>query len=702
MNIKQAPDLIKDNLIVKHYAGSIAYGTNLPTSDTDFRGIFVADPINVRTPFFRIEECKDTSEEDTVIYELGQYMKLALECNPNVVESIWADQKSITFTTPAYEHLRSHRHALLCSKIAFTTSGYALAQLKRIRGHNKWINNPMPEEQPRQCDFVSLVHNFTPDKIFKINLEHYNKDYRLVPYSGNTYGIYPMKGYELYDIIGNLNDNYEGDSHTLGEPLFIVKFNKAEYEGVKENWHNYWTWKKNRNVKRNVLEEQFGYDCYSDDTEFLTNNGWKTFDNVQENDLIATFNQSTHKVEYQPPMERIESIYTGNMYNLNGQHVNTNVSPNHWMYVREHSRTLNITKKHWELIRVAELPETFDTLNVIKPKINRQRLPEGLNLDLVPNLTILSLMRLMGWFISDGTLTFKPSGTALSMMISQSKPQSRLTQNLTRQINLGNIICKEYVYEKQGISNYPERRWIFSSDLAQWMYNYCGHKSENKRIPNWVFSLTKREMTTLLVALLQGDGTKKNHQNHTHVYYTKNSLLADDVQRLAFLCGFETSKWGPYANVTEFNPDLQMYQVHINMRPKLFRRHVRSASITTNPVINQRIVCFMVKNHTLVTRRNGAIGLHGNTKHAMHLVRLLRMGEEALETGELIVYRPDAAELLEIRNGSWKYEDLVVYAEEKDKYIRDVLYKKTDLPKTPNYKLAAKLVMDVQDIVWNK
>lgn len=139
MKIKQAQDLMKDNLIVKHYAGSLAYGTNLPTSDTDFRGIFVADPINVRTPFFRIDEAKDTTEEDTVIYELNQFMRLAIECNPNVVESLWVDESDVTFTTPAYEKLRSYAPALLSSKIAFTTSGYALAQLKRIKGHNKWI-----------------------------------------------------------------------------------------------------------------------------------------------------------------------------------------------------------------------------------------------------------------------------------------------------------------------------------------------------------------------------------------------------------------------------------------------------------------------------------------------------------------------------------------------------------------------------------
>jgi hypothetical protein len=89
-------------------------------------------------------------------------------------------------------------------------------------------------------------------------------------------------------------------------------------------------------------------------------------------------------------------------------------------------------------------------------------------------------------------------------------------------------------------------------------------------------------------------------------------------------------------------------------------------------------------------------------KHAMHLVRLLRMGAEALQTGELLVKRPDAEELLAIRNGAWTYEELVDYAEKTDKWVRNVLYTQTNLPKSPNYKLAAKIIMDVQDMVWSR
>lgn len=51
---------------------------------------------------------------------------------------------------------------------------------------------------------------------------------------------------------------------------------------------------------------------------------------------------------------------------------------------------------------------------------------------------------------------------------------------------------------------------------------------------------------------------------------------------------------------------------------------------------------------------------HGyDTKHAMHLVRLMRMGLEALLTGELRVRRPDAEELVAIRGGALSFERLL-------------------------------------------
>src|SRR5262249_13575059 len=52
-----------------------------------------------------------------------------------------------------------------------------------------------------------------------------------------------------------------------------------------------------------------------------------------------------------------------------------------------------------------------------------------------------------------------------------------------------------------------------------------------------------------------------------------------------------------------------------------------------------------------------------DTKHAMHLIRLLRMAVEILSTGEVRVRRPDAEELLAVRRGALTFDALLEQAD---------------------------------------
>lgn len=274
----------KQHTLIRHLAGSHAYGTSTPESDIDIRGIFCAPEEYIRTPFYTVKEIDVAEEEDTKLFELTNFMKLYLDMNPNIVETMWVDEEHIEYQSEAYKHLRGFNQDLLSKKAAFTFSGYAISQLKRIKGHNKWINKPQPVEPPRQTDFVSLVHNFTGNKLFKISMDQIRDGYRLIHFGGDIYGVYQADGYQTYDAQFTLNTNSDGDldgfytkNQSFKEkmagyiiddpnfgirrlPLFLVKFNRDQYKQQKEIHRNYWNWKKNRNDKRSALEEKHGYD----------------------------------------------------------------------------------------------------------------------------------------------------------------------------------------------------------------------------------------------------------------------------------------------------------------------------------------------------------------------------------------------------------------------------------------------------------
>ncbi|QRG66909.1 nucleotidyltransferase domain-containing protein [Brevibacillus choshinensis] len=63
-------------------------------------------------------------------------------------------------------------------------------------------------------------------------------------------------------------------------------------------------------------------------------------------------------------------------------------------------------------------------------------------------------------------------------------------------------------------------------------------------------------------------------------------------------------------------------------------------------------------------RKLASAGQAYDAKDAHHLIRLLQMGRELLETGELLVARSNAEELMAIKRGEWRIDDLLAYAEE--------------------------------------
>lgn len=83
-----------------------------------------------------------------------------------------------------------------------------------------------------------------------------------------------------------------------------------------------------------------------------------------------------------------------------------------------------------------------------------------------------------------------------------------------------------------------------------------------------------------------------------------------------------------------------------------------------------------------------------DTKHGMHLVRLLRMGKEILSGKGVLVRRPDREELLAIRNGLWTYEELTDWAVKAEQDL-EALYQISPLPRTPPVTRLDKLLVDV-------
>ena len=89
---------------------------------------------------------------------------------------------------------------------------------------------------------------------------------------------------------------------------------------------------------------------------------------------------------------------------------------------------------------------------------------------------------------------------------------------------------------------------------------------------------------------------------------------------------------------------------------------------------------------------------HYDTKHAAHLVRLLRMGMEILRDGKVYVDRRDvgdAEEFRAIRKGSMTYDEILEYAEKAELELNDLYEKNTTLQHSADRVAINKLYMDI-------
>ncbi len=151
MNLQQTERL----LLYKVIAGSKAYGLDLPDSDTDIRGIFL-QPNEFRLGIGYVEQVANI-KNDIIYYELNRFMNLLTQNNPNILENLFVPNDKILYFNKKIKPLYDNRNLFLTKKIKYTFGGYAISQIKKARGLNKKIVNPIDKKRKNPLDFCYVL-----------------------------------------------------------------------------------------------------------------------------------------------------------------------------------------------------------------------------------------------------------------------------------------------------------------------------------------------------------------------------------------------------------------------------------------------------------------------------------------------------------------------------------------------------------------
>jgi len=258
---------LHDRLIYLTVHGSRAYGTSTPTSDLDLKGVAIP-PREYFHGYLNQFAQAEFDEPDAVVYGIQKFMKLAADCNPNIIEVLWTDPSDHVYMTPMGEMLLEHREDFLSKKAKHTFSGYAMSQLKRIRSHREWLLNPA-EEEPKREDFglptmakLSREQLGAVEKHVRQKVDEWEVDWDVVPYSERLAFRGAFENALIGMSLGTEEERWISAARQVGleENFLELILRERRYRGARNNWKQYHEWKRNRNPGRAKTEAEFGLD----------------------------------------------------------------------------------------------------------------------------------------------------------------------------------------------------------------------------------------------------------------------------------------------------------------------------------------------------------------------------------------------------------------------------------------------------------
>jgi hypothetical protein len=261
-------DLKKDNLLLLDcISGSRAYGLHTPQSDIDKKGVFLLP----KKAYYGLAYTEQVNNEtnDEVYYELKRFVDLLAKNNPNILELLNTPADCIKFRHPVMDLLKPEIFLSKLCKQSF--AGYAQSQIKKAKGLNKKIVNPVDKERKSVLDFCYVIyqqqsislnswlnkHGFSQTECGLVNISHMREVYAIFHNNqlstGHLKGI--SSGIEANDI--SLSSVEKGI-----EPLAVLSFNKDGYSKYCKDYKEYWDWVEKRNDVRyeGTLEHGKNYD----------------------------------------------------------------------------------------------------------------------------------------------------------------------------------------------------------------------------------------------------------------------------------------------------------------------------------------------------------------------------------------------------------------------------------------------------------
>lgn len=261
MTLEQLKD--SGHIIFEAISGSRAYGLATATSDTDIRGVYILP----KAQFYGLHYIGQINNEtnDIVYYELRKFIELLAKNNPNMMELLNMPEECILYQHPLFKTIKQE---MFLSKLCKDTfANYAYTQIKKARGLNKKIVNPVEKERKGVLDFCYVRTEKQSLGLFDFlgqkGLSHSYCGLAKVNHVKDCFNLFYHErlGYKGIATAG-ANDVCLSSIPKTEQPIGLLYFNKDGYSSYCKKYAAYWSWVSKRNEARyqNNLAHGKNYD----------------------------------------------------------------------------------------------------------------------------------------------------------------------------------------------------------------------------------------------------------------------------------------------------------------------------------------------------------------------------------------------------------------------------------------------------------
>ena len=354
------------------------------------------------------------------------------------------------------------------------------------------------------------------------------------------------------------------------------------------------------------------HQCYDEETEILTNDGWKPFPELTEQDEVMTMDSETGDTGWTSPSAIQSYDYSGEMVTVSNRRLDLKVTPNHRMLIgTSWAKGGNKTfENRREVVEADELGTEYqypcffasfpdwdgeDRGTFELPACDREVNHASVIRLESRSIEMDSWLRFFGWWLTEGTVG--KVGQTNNVRIYQSEGEEVI--ELFEDIGFDREKARHHVDHKQ---EYVE---LSDHQLATYLRQF----KEQKRIPQWMRNLSVERLETLLDSLIEGDGTE-NGRGWT--FYTSNQTLANHVQEVALKVGYgatvhslDRSEADNYQTKREYRVSIQpSWCIQTNQEGDAFGREHYDGTV----------YCCTVDGGIVLVRRNGDPVWCGNSK----------------------------------------------------------------------------------------